>query len=41
MVKVIPVGHHDQYLMRIDKSETGEVSEHKELGVRYVPLVKE
>ncbi|ORX39863.1 protein-L-isoaspartate O-methyltransferase [Kockovaella imperatae] len=34
----IPVGEHSQDIWQIDKSETGQVTQTKLFGVRYVPL---
>ncbi len=38
---IIPVGRagHGQVLTRVDKDESGKVSEHHLMGVQYVPLV--
>ena len=41
-IMIIPVGpqHGDQYLLQINKSDTGALSQSVITGVRYVPLVQ-
>jgi len=40
---IIPIGpqHGDQYLVKIDKDESGKVTSERLFGVRYVPLVED